>query len=148
MDYPYRGEQPITVILPDDATLIEDVVVTEIFTKARESYTGAVRQIGSAELDRAGNRSVLTSISNIDPSFNILTNLSAGSDPNVLPNITMRGNSSLTTNIRDLQSDSRLQEDNNSNLPLFILDGFEIDLERVMDINEKPGRIDYDPEKR
>lgn len=130
----YKGQKEINVVMEADAQEMDEVVVTGIFTKAKESYTGAATTITKDDLKRAGNRNILTSIRNIDPSFNILDNPTMGSDPNSLPDITVRGNSSMTSNVRDLQSDSRNTQ--NANLPLFIMDGFEISLERMMDLDD------------
>lgn len=58
------------------------MVVTGIFKKAKESYTGAVTTITAKDLAMVGNRNVLTSIRNIDPSFNIVDDINMGSDPN------------------------------------------------------------------
>ena len=68
--------------------------------------------------------------SNIDPSFLIRENNTYGSDPNVLPEIQIRGVSSLP-DITNLQTYARAE----LNQPLFVLDGFEVSLERVMDLN-------------
>lgn len=127
----WKGHK-LNVTLEEEAAQMDEVVVTGIFTKAKESYTGAATTITAKELQRAGNRNILSSIRNIDPSFNITENLDFGSDPNKLPDITIRGNSSLTTDVKDLQTDSR----SNPNLPLFIMDGFEITLERMNDLDE------------
>ena len=130
----YTGQSEINVILEAQATEMDEVVVTGIFTKAKESYTGAATTITSDDLKKVGNRSILTSIRNIDPSFNIVDNPTMGSDPNSLPDITVRGTSSLNVDVKDLQSDSKNQS--SVNLPLFIMDGFEITLERMMDLDE------------
>lgn len=130
----YRGEKEMSVTLEEDIAEMDEVVVTGIFTKAKESYTGAVTTITAKELSKVGNRNILTSIRNIDPSFNIVEDINIGSDPNRLPNIMVRGNSSLDVNVRDLQSDSRSQS--TANLPLFIMDGFEISLERMNDLDD------------
>ena len=53
-----------------------------------------------------------------------------GSDPNTLPEIQLRGASTFA-DVNDLQLATRAE----LNLPLFILDGFEVSLERVMDLN-------------
>lgn len=127
----YKGEK-LEVVLEEDAAEMDEVVVTGIFTKSKESYTGAATTITAKELQRAGNRNILTSIRNIDPGFNIADNVTFGSDPNKLPDITIRGNSSLTTDVKDLQTNNQ----NNPNLPLFIMDGFEISLERMNDLDE------------
>lgn len=130
----YTGQPEINVVMEQQATEIDEVVVTGIFAKAKESYTGAATTITAADLKRVGNRNILTSIRNIDPSFNILDNPAMGSDPNSLPDITVRGNSSMTSNMKDLQSDSRTTQ--SANMPLFIMDGFEISLERMMDLDD------------
>lgn len=128
----YKGQQEINVVLEPSVTEMEEVVVTGMFNKAKESYTGAVTTITAKDLQKVGNRNILTSIRNIDPSFNIAEDITIGSDPNKLPDITVRGSSSLDVGVKDLQTDTR----SNPNLPLFIMDGFEISLERMMDLDE------------
>lgn len=130
----YTGQAEINVVLEPQVTEMDEVVVTGIFAKAKESYTGAATTITSEDLKRVGNRNILTSIRNIDPSFNIVDNPAMGSDPNSLPDITVRGNSSMTSNMKDLQTDSRNTQ--SANMPLFIMDGFEITLERMMDLDD------------
>lgn len=56
-------------MLQDDVQSIDQVVVTGIFNKSRESYTGAVKTISASDLKASGNRSILSQISNIDPSL-------------------------------------------------------------------------------
>lgn len=130
----YTGQPEMNVALEPKVTEMDEVVVTGIFAKAKESYTGAATIITADDLKRVGNRNILTSIRNIDPSFNIVDNPSMGSDPNSLPDITVRGNSSMTSNMKDLQTDSRNTQ--SANMPLFIMDGFEITLERMMDLDD------------
>jgi TonB-linked SusC/RagA family outer membrane protein len=129
----YTGKYMEVTLVADEGEL-EEIVVTGIFNKSRESYTGAATTITSKELEIAGNRSILSSIRNIDPSFNIADNITIGSDPNSLPAITMRGASNLPINFTDLQSNAtnlRL-----ANQPLIILNGFEISLERLLDMDD------------
>lgn len=130
----WKGEEHLNVVLKEDVQEMDEVVVTGIFTKARESYTGAVTTITSKELKKFGNRSVISQIRNIDPSFNILENNLTGSDPNQLPDIQMRGSTSLEVGVKDLQTD--MKSSSASNLPLFIQDGFEVSLQKVMDMDE------------
>ena len=131
----YKGEADLQVVMKDDVTEVDEVVVTGIFKKAKESYTGAVTTITAKDLAMVGNRNVLTSIRNIDPSFNIVDDINMGSDPNRLPNITVRGTASMDVSMRELQSEN--QDDKISpNLPLFIMDGFEISLQQMMDLDE------------
>ena len=120
----------IVVVLKLAKNELEDVVVTGIFKKNKESYTGAVSTITEKELKTFGNKNLLTTIGNIDPSFNILSNNEMGSNPNYLPDIQIRGAASLP-NLEELQDNSKTS----INLPLIVLDGFEITLERMMDLD-------------
>ncbi|OFY42435.1 MAG: hypothetical protein A2X18_11015 [Bacteroidetes bacterium GWF2_40_14] len=129
------GKSSVKVALEDAEMSINQVVLTGIFKKSRESYTGALTTITDKELKASGNRNILTSIRNIDPSFNIVDNLEFGSDPNKMPDITIRGRTSIDVNVRNLQEQSSVQS--SSNLPLFIMDGFEVSLQRVMDMDEE-----------
>lgn len=133
-ELPYKGEKELNVVLEDEVAQMDEVVVTGIFNKAKESYTGAVKTITSKELRQVGNRNVLSSIRNLDPGFFIADNIDIGSDPNQLPDITMRGSGSMTVDVKDLQTDSKTLS--NANQPLFIMDGFEITLERMMDLDD------------
>jgi TonB-linked SusC/RagA family outer membrane protein len=127
----YTGKY-LEVVLQGEE-ILDEVVVTGIFNKSRESYTGAATTITAKELEIAGNRSILSSIRNIDPSFNIADNITIGSDPNRLPSITMRGASNLPVSLSDLQDESSLRL---ANQPLIIMNGFEISLERLLDMDD------------
>lgn len=131
-EVPYKGQKTWNIVMEEEASQMDEVVVTGVFTKARESYTGAVTTITAQELKKFGNRNILSSIRNIDPSFNILESNEYGSDPNRLPDIQIRGASSMGVDMRNLQ-DNMTGE---TNLPLFILDGFEISLTKVMDMDD------------
>jgi TonB-linked SusC/RagA family outer membrane protein len=129
----YEGQALLEVTLKEQVSEIEEIVVTGIFMKARESYTGAVTVISGEELRRASNTSILAQVRNVDPAFNMLENNIYGSDPNRLPDINVRGSTSLTVGMRELQEESQAQS--TSNLPLFIVDGFEVELQQVMDMD-------------
>ena len=68
----YKGEKELNVVMEEDVKQMDEVVVTGIFSKSKESYTGAVSVITEKELKSFGNRNILTTLRNIDPSFNIL----------------------------------------------------------------------------
>jgi TonB-linked SusC/RagA family outer membrane protein len=107
------------------------VVSTGIFKKEDKSFTGASRTISAKELKLYGTRNLITSLRNIDPSFNIIESNLFGSDPNRLPEIQMRGNASIP-NVNQIQSQSASQ----LNTPLIVLDGFQSSLKALIDINE------------
>mgnify|MGYP001041798293 CR=1 FL=1 len=63
----------------------------------------------------------------------IMDNLDMGSNPNSLPQMQMRGVSSFPIEETGIQLKGNYQ--NNPNQPLFILDGFNTTVERVMDMD-------------
>jgi TonB-linked SusC/RagA family outer membrane protein len=129
----YEGQSSLEIVLQEQVSQMEEVVVTGIFTRARESYTGAVTMITGEELRRASNSNILAQVRNVDPSFNMLENNTYGSDPNRRPDIQVRGSTSLTVGMRELQEENSTQSE--ANLPLFIVDGFVVDVEQVMDMD-------------
>ena len=123
----------VNVVMEEDATEMDEVVVTGIFKKARESYTGAVSSIDGEELQMFRGQNLLQTLKNIDVSINLMADNINGSNPNRRPQINIRGNSSLPMDVAEYN-----QEANNSvNTPLIIMDGFEIELERLMDYNDE-----------
>lgn len=85
-------------------------------------------------LRQIDSRNILQTLANIDPSLRIVQNNAMGSDPNTLPEIRLRGVSTMLT-AEELKSQESGRPDYNR--PLFIMDGFEVDLERVMDMNDE-----------
>lgn len=82
--------------LAPSVTEMQEVVVTGIFTRKAESYTGAARTVKAEDLAKVGNMNVLQALKNIDPSFQVIESNQFGSDPNRVPEIQMRGASSFT----------------------------------------------------
>lgn len=121
------------IVLENDAQTLQDVVVTGIFKKAKESYTGAVSTITSDQLDMYKGQNLLQTLKNIDASINFAVNNIAGSNPNTLPQINIRGNSSLPMSVEEFNQTAS----NSVNTPLIIMDGFEITLEKLMDYNDE-----------
>ena len=61
---------------------LEDVVVTGIFTRKKESFTGSASTYSAAELKTMGTQNVLQSLKTLDPAFAIIEDNQFGSDPN------------------------------------------------------------------
>ncbi|MFV0555279.1 MAG: SusC/RagA family TonB-linked outer membrane protein [Mangrovibacterium sp.] len=127
------SDNKLNVALQSEMHQIEDVVVTGVFDKPKESFTGAVTFISKEDLVEFKSANILSTIGNIDPAFAIAEQNEYGSDPNRMPEITIRGSSSLPMTVDDVQNNERA----NLNTPLFILDGFEITLERMMDLEQE-----------
>lgn len=129
----YSGQSILSITLDDASEILEDVVVTGIFKKARESYTGAATTIDKEDLQMFRGQNLLQTLSNIDISLNMPYNNLLGSDPNMLPELNIRGTSSLPLDLEDLNQNVR----NDVNTPLILLDGFPISLTSLMDYNDE-----------
>lgn len=129
-------EKFLTVSLEDQVNQMSDVIVTGYQTIKKESYTGNAIVIDGADLKRTNPQNVLKAIQTFDPSFRLLDNNLAGADPNALPKINVRGATALPG--MPANKDDVLDRNNLSssfNLPAFILDGFEVSLQKVVDLD-------------
>jgi len=124
-----KGRTKINIVLKQNVKELEQVVITGIVQRNKESFTGTIKSVKGAELRAVGNLNVIQSLKTIDPSFIVFENNTLGSNPNVLPNIEVRGKTSIST--------SGLKDEfgANPNQPLFILDGFETDLRDIVDLD-------------
>jgi TonB-linked SusC/RagA family outer membrane protein len=126
------GKPEINTVLEEDIQTLGNVVITGIFNKSKESYTGAERTITKTEMDQFKGRNIFQTLTNIDPSFNVIQNNTFGSDPNHLPEIQIRGPKNLP-NINQLQDETSTS----LNTPLIVMDGFITDLQKMMDLNNE-----------
>lgn len=123
----YTGKQVINVVMKESSVEIDEVVVTGMFTRKTESYTGSAKTYKAENLKEIGNQNILQSLSALDPSFVIADNNLMGSDPNTLMDVTINGTTSIT-GLSDTYSAT-------ANQPLFILDGFESTLQAISDLS-------------
>lgn len=117
----------VKVRMEPDALAIQETVITGIYTRKAESFTGSMATYSEKELKTVGNQNVLQSLKVLDPSFIVLENNLSGSDPNATMNLNIGGN----TNIVGLETEYTT----NPNQPLFILDGFETTLSTITDLS-------------
>lgn len=137
IQFSYVGYIVRTFSLPKGATLnvqlealvseIEDVVVTGIYTRAKDSFTGSATTYTAEDLKAVGNLNIIQSLKTLDPVFAVLDNNQFGSDPNRLPDLEIRGKSSIVGLKEQFEVDP--------NQPLFILDGFETSLRTIVDLD-------------
>lgn len=115
------------IVMTDDLQEMEEVVVTGVVDRKASSYTGSISSFKQEELMKAGNNNVINSLQLLEPSFIQVTDLAAGSNPNVMPTLELSGPS----NFPDVTG----QYTGNPNQPLFILNGFESSLQTIMDLD-------------
>lgn len=127
--------QTINVVLRQEIVGLKEVTInTGIYTRKANSYTGATLTITGEELKKVGNANFFQSLRNISPSM-VLDNFAAGSNPNTMPDIQLRGTSTFPINNNDLAPGLKGNYVKSPNEPLFILDGFETNVERILDLD-------------
>lgn len=117
----------ISVTMVEEAAEMGEVVVTGIYSRNRESFTGSTSTFKREDLRIVGAQSLIQSLRTLDPAFVMMESDQFGSDPNHVPDIEIRGKTSVIGLKEQFGIDP--------NQPLFILDGFETTLRTVMDLN-------------
>lgn len=115
------------IVMTMNAEQLADVVVTGVYERKKESFTGSSVTFKTDELKAVGSSNVLQSLKTLDPSFKMMENTQFGSNPNMMPDIEIRGKTSVVGLKEEYGTDP--------NQPLFILDGFETTLETIMNLN-------------
>jgi TonB-linked SusC/RagA family outer membrane protein len=123
----------LNIKLTAKLTQMNDVVVTGYQTIKKDNYTGNAITISGDQLRRVNPQNLLQSIGTFDPSFKLIDNNLAGSNPNRIPSINVRGASALPSG--DSQVLRRDEIQGNANMPVFMLDGYEVSVQKVFDLD-------------
>ena len=92
------------------------------------------------DLLKVSKTNVIKALQAFDPSFRIKENNRWGSDPNALPEVYIRGESGLGVRQLDADALSKSNLVDSPNLPTFIMDGFEVSVSKLYDMD--PNRIE------
>ena len=131
----------VNVTMEENAEMMDEVVVTGYQQLKKNAFTGNATVVTKDQLLKTNNKNAIAALQAFEPSFRLKEANLWGSDPNNLPEFTIRGESSIGMNRGlDVESARRSQRTNladNPNLPIFILDGFEVSVQKIydMDIN-------------
>ena len=120
----YTSGMKLEIVLEEDAVALEDVVVTGYFERKKESFTGALNTVTGDDLRKISTTNVFTALSVLDPSIQIKPNNAQGSNPNSLPDIIIRGTSSLNAS-----------QTIGVNAPLIVIDGVESTIQDLYDLD-------------
>lgn len=126
-----KGRNNINVALADDNKAIDEVVVTGLMNRDAKNFTGNATVYNGDELKIMGHQNVIKSLSLLDPSIALTENTEMGSDPNTMPKIRFRGESSF----QGFEAIDKSGLVSDPNQPLFILDGYETTIERIVDLD-------------
>ncbi|WP_164121840.1 SusC/RagA family TonB-linked outer membrane protein [Sphingobacterium sp. xlx-130] len=130
-----NSNKVLSITMKEIQNEIDEVAVTVntgYFEKSKQTFTGAASSFSGAELRAVSNQNVLTMLNILDPSFKLIENNQMGSNPNEMPDFQIRGSSSIASNLEE-------NFKGKPNLPTFMLDGFEVSIEKIYDLD--PQRI-------
>lgn len=137
----YKGQEELKVMLHDDNQQLEEVIVTGYQQLKKNAFTGNATVVSKDDLLKTNNKNAIAALQAFEPSFRLKDQVVWGSDPNKMPEFTVRGEGSFATS-RGLDAEvakrtQRTGMTDNPNLPIFILDGFEVSVQKIydMDIN-------------
>ncbi len=109
--------------MEEDTKELGEVVVNGFFAKDKQSFTGAVKQISGIEIKQVSGTNLISAIAALTPGMEMVQNTAAGSNPNHVPELIIRGMSSFSN------------EGQAVNQPTIILDGTEISLQELYDLD-------------
>jgi len=130
-----RDPLKIQVTMESDVSQIDDIVVTGIMNISKKSFSGTSTTITREQLKTVSPTNIMSAVQVFDPSFRLQENLALGSNPNAIPEMYIRGKSGIGTPELDQESISEYSLNNNPNLPIFILDGYEVNTNRIYDLD-------------
>jgi len=136
----HKDESGLEIILDSDA-IIDDVVITGIFERKKEGFTGSANHMSGDDIRKLTSGNVLNAIQMLDPGFRMGDNMISGSNPNSVPDFNMRGQSSMGDYSTDETVIMRGDIDTRPNQPLFVLDGIiDVGVTKIMDLD--PAQIE------
>ena len=138
----------MSVVMKSDTKALDEVVVTGMFNRKKEGFTGSAVTIKGEDLKKYSTNNVAKAIAAVAPGLRIMDNINMGSNPNNLPDMRMRGGANMDLNAQatvDLNSASndvlavQGEYETYANQPLLIMDGFEITIQTLADMD--PDRV-------
>ena len=124
VEVPVKNDKPINVTMEEDVNEMEEVVVNGIYTASKNSYTGSVTSISQEEILQVSQTNLFKALTTLVPGMRIVENNEQGSNPNYIPELLIRGTTSIAT-----------QGELGLNTPLIIVDGVETTMERLYDMD-------------
>lgn len=127
--------------LAPDMQKLNEVVVTGIFNRKKEGFTGSAVTIKGDDLKKFSTTNVAKALSAVAPGLRLTENIDMGSNPNGIPKMSLRGQANMdfaSTSQNDILS-VQGEYETYPNQPLIILDGFEISAQKFADLD--PERV-------
>jgi len=113
----------MTIVLKEDSSALEEVVVVGFGTQKKINLTGAVSQVTSEVLSSRPVSNIGQALQGVIPNLNVTI---ANGSPNTAPAINVRGGTSF---FKDVNDNNRFKFSTGS--PLILVDGIEMDLNQL-----------------
>lgn len=137
----YTGQKELKVVLAEEVAKMDEVVVTGIFKRRKEGFTGSATQVSGEDIRKMTSGNVLKALEMLDPGFKMNTSNLAGSNPNAVPDFQMRGQASIGNYESEDFVVMRGDYNTRPNQPLFVLDGIiGVSATAIMDLD--PDRVE------
>ena len=131
----------LKVVMKEQEITLEDVVITGYANVKKTSFTGSATSVTREELKKVTSGNIISALQVFDPSLRMIKNNLMGADPNTLPEFYVRGRSGIES-VKQLDKINATTDDisqyaltNNPNTPIFIMDGYEVSVEKVYDLD-------------
>lgn len=138
----------MSVVMKTDTKALNEVVVTGMFSRKKEGFTGSSVTIKGEDLKKYSTNNVAKALAAVAPGLRIVDNINMGSNPNNLPDMRMRGGANMDLESRGAVDFNSANNDviavqgeyeTYANQPLLIMDGFEIGIQTLADLD--PDRV-------
>ena len=113
----------LTIKMTGNEAVLGEAVVTGFFVRNKKTFTGSVTQLDAKDLKQVSGVNVMSAISALTPGMNMVENSAQGSNPNKVPELLLRGMTSFSN------------EGQSVNQPTIILDGSEITMQDLYDLD-------------
>ncbi len=114
----------ITITMEIDETEMDDVIVTSYFERKTNTFTGAATVLKGDDLRRVSTTNLFQALQVLDPAIQVQVSNEQGSNPNNIPEIIIRGTTSVNVN-----------NERGVNDPLIVIDGIESSLTALYDMD-------------
>ena len=138
--------KPMRILMQPETVGVDEVIVTGYANIRKESFTGAATTVTKEDILKISPRNVIDVLQVFDPSLRVVKNNEMGSNPNALPEFYIRGRTGMDgvkqLDLLEAQQGGSVSEfslTTNPNLPVFILDGYEVNVQKIYDMD--PNRI-------
>ena len=114
----------LEIKLKEDSHL-DAVVVNGFYSQPKETFTGSATTITGEEIVKVSPTNLISGLAALTPGMVVVENNAAGSNPNAIPSLLIRGANTLITN----------ESEEGVNNPLIMLDGVEISMAELYDLD-------------